>query len=337
MNSNASIKKSGSHEHPRDSRLLETRHPVQLLAALCGIIALAAPLFLLSQPALAASERDEPLPKVLRVGLMAGIFVDTNTSEAQVAIELWAREMARILGMKSSAKVYIFPDLSSMSGALRRGTLDIICLPCVDYIKTRNSLSVDPLFVAANSVGQGREHLLITRRDSGIRSFSDLRGKNITLLPPAKQEASHIWLDVLLMKEGKRVRTGYFRQVGESSTASQAIMAVFFRQTDAAIVSRGTFETAVALNPQLGHRTRVVTKSASLAGEVTCVPSTTGENMRRRIMNAAMQMTETSVGRQMSVLFQIDRLIPYKPSYLDGLAGLLREQANLRGKLARRR
>lgn len=336
MTSGASIKKSGGHSPSRDGRLYGIRCPVHLAAVLRGIIALVAVLFVLSQASV-ASDRDEPLPKVLRVGLLTGIFVDTNTGEARVAIEMWAREMARILGMKSSAKVFIFNDLPSMSEALRRGALDIITLPGVDFIKTRNCLSVDPLFVAANCVGQGMEHLLITRRDGGIRSFSDLRGKSITLLPPAKQEASHIWLDVLLMREGKRDRTGYFRQVRESTSASQAIMAVFFRQTDAAIVSRGAFETAVTLNPQLGQRTTVIAKSASLAGEVTCVPATTDDNMRRKITNAAIQMNETSVGRQMSILFQIDRLIPYKPSYLDGLADLLREQANLRGKPARRR
>jgi ABC-type phosphate/phosphonate transport system substrate-binding protein len=337
MTSGATMKIPQICERPNNGRLARLRrnpHSSAKRHLLCGLFAA---LVLLSQPAITGADNGDGLPKVLRVGLLTRILVDIDVHEAQVAIELWAREMSRTMGMKSSAKVMIFPDSQAMCRAFRDGTLDIITLPCVEYIKIRDKSLVEPIFVAANSVGKGRDHLLIAHRDSGIRSIPDLRGKTMVLLPFARQEASHIWLDVLLMKEGKRNRADYFRQVREYSTASQAIMAVFFRQADAAIVNRGAFETAVALNPQIGRKTRVIAESASLAGEVTCVPAMADERMKRSITSAAMQMTKSAVGRQMSILFQVDRLIPYQPSYLDGLAELLKEQANLRGKFYRRR
>ncbi len=330
--SSAPMKIPQNRQCPHSGRFAGPRrspHPSAKRHLLCGLFAA---LVLFSQPALCGADNGDGLPKVLRVGLLTRILVDIDIHEAQVAVELWAKEMSRVMGMKSSAKVVIFPDSRSMCRAFRDGTLDIITLPCVEYLKIRERFPVEPLFVAANNVGTGREHLLITHRSSGIRSISDLRGKTIVLLPAARQEASHIWLDVLLMKEGKPIRTAYFRQVRESSTASQAIMSVFFRQADSAIVYRGAFETAVALNPQIGRRTRIIAESASLAGEVTCVPSAAGEKMKHTVLNAAMEMNKTIVGKQMGILFQVDRIIPYKPSYLDGLAELLKEQSNLKCK-----
>lgn len=323
-------------KHPRDNRP-GLRRITSLSAAVRRFAALSVCLLVLSHQSIVLAEGSDGLPRVLRFGLLARILPDTDVHETQVAVELWAREMSHIMGYRSSAKVTVFSDPQAMCKAVRRGNLDIASLTAVDYLKIRNTVPLTPAFVAANNVGRGREHLLITHRDSGIRDFSGLRGKTLLLLPLTRQEPSHIWLDVLLMKEGKKNRSAYFHQVRETASASQAIMAVFFRQADAAIVSRGAFETAVALNPQLERRTRIIAESSSLAGDIVCIPDTVDEKMKRTITNAAMEMHKTAVGRQMGILFQVDRIIPYRSSYLDGLSELLREQAGIRKKLARGR
>lgn len=324
-------------EHLRGARSgnrLRNPSPFILKPLFVGLLIVMA---LLSQPPVTAADRGDGLPNVLRVGLYSQIFLDIAPQDAQVAIGLWAREMARVMGVNSSAQVIILPDSPAMSEAIRRESIDIITLPAVEYLKIRDTVPICPLFVSANNVGRGREHILIARRDNGISTFSDLRGKTIALLPSSKHESSHIWLDVLLMREGKRHRASYFRQVKESPAASHAIMAVFFRQIDAAIVSRGAYETCVALNPQMGRLISAVAESRSLAGEITCTPATTSEKMKLALENAAMQMHKTSVGKQMFVLFHMDRIIPYHPSYLDGLTELLKEQARLKAKPAKRR
>jgi ABC-type phosphate/phosphonate transport system substrate-binding protein len=308
--------------------------PLILKSLLVGLLIV---MVMLLQPSVAAADQGDGLPRVLRVGLFSRIFIDIAPQDAQVAVGLWAREMARVMGINSSVQVIVLPDSPAMSEAIRRESIDIVTLPAVEYLKIRDTVPICPLFVSANNVGRGREHILIARRDSGISTFSDLRGKTMALLPFSKHESSHIWLDVLLMREGKRHRASYFRQVKESPSASHAIMAVFFRQIDAAIVSRVAYETCVALNPQLGRLISVVAQSGSLAGEITCTPATTSEKMKLALENAAMQMHKTSMGKQMFVLFHMDRIIPYHPSYLDGLTELLKEQARLKAKPAKRR
>jgi ABC-type phosphate/phosphonate transport system substrate-binding protein len=83
------------------------------------------------------------------------------------------------------------------------------------------------------------------------------------------------------------------------------------------------------LNPQIGRQLKVVAESKPLHGDITCIPTTVSENMKRTIENAALHLHETTSGKQMFTLFQIDRVIPFNPSYLSGLEELLRERDRL--------
>jgi ABC-type phosphate/phosphonate transport system substrate-binding protein len=282
------------------------------------------------------AELDDVIPKVLRVGFSTRILSDIDPRDAQTAMELWTRELSRSMGIKAQPQTVIFRNSAEMLESLKKGALTIVTLPANDYLKFRDETRLTPSLVSSSNEGRGRAFVLITRRDSGIRTFADLQGRMILLLSPTKQEVSHLWLDVMLMREGKRDRSSFFRQVKEATSASQAIMAVFFRQADASIVSRGAFETGKALNPQIGSQLSIISESKPLIGDITCIPSSVNEKLKRSIEYAALHLHESAIGKQMFTLFQIERTIPFKPSYLDGVLELLRERETLLAKLARK-
>jgi len=282
------------------------------------------------------AELQDVTPKVLRVGFSTRILSDIDPRDAQAAMELWTKELSRSMGIKTLPQTIIFRNSADMLESLKKGELTIVSLPAIDYLKMRDETRLTPSIVSSSNEGRGREFVLITRRDSGIRTVADLRGKMIHLLSPIKQEVSHLWLDVMLMREGNRDRSLFFRQVKEVTSASQAIMAVFFRQADASIVSRGAFETAKALNPQISSQLSIVSESKPLIGDITCIPDTVNEKLKRSIEYAALHLHESTVGRQIFTLFQIDRAIPFQPSFINGLSELLREHARLKAKAFKR-
>ena len=231
-------------------------------------------------------------------------------------------------------KIYKNPD--DLLEAVKRGDLTVFTLPAIEYLQIRNRTPMTPIIVASSNAGSARQYALIVRRGSGIRSISDLRDK--TIIPSSsKYEASHIWLHVLLLREVKQDRALFFRKVLESSAASKSILKVFFHQADAAIVSRGALETSTELNPQIGRELAVIAESKPLHGDITCVPTMVSEKLKRAIMNSALHLHETTAGKQIFTLFQIDRVIPYQATYLEGLIALLREQAKLESRSALRR
>jgi hypothetical protein len=81
----------------------------------------------------------------------------------------------------------------------------------------------------------------------------------------------------------------------------------------------------------------VIAESKPLHGDITCVPTMVSEKLKRAITNSALHLHETTTGKQIFTLFQIDKVIPYKASYLEGLIALLREQAKLQSESTVRR
>jgi phosphonate transport system substrate-binding protein len=240
------------------------------------------------------------------------------------------------MGIKATSQTNIYKNTADLLDAVKKGDLIIVSLPALEYLQIRDRAPMAPLVVASSNAGKGRRFVLVVRHDSSIRSLADLRGKSITLLLSSKHEISQLWLSVMLLKEGFRDRDAFFRQTKESTSASQAMMAVFFKQVDAAIISRGAYETNTTLNPQMGKQLSIISESRSLLGDVTCVPDMVEEPLKRAIEKAALNLHESTVGKQMFTLFQIDRTIPFAPAHLDGIEELLRERDHLLAKRIKR-
>ncbi|NVN89659.1 MAG: PhnD/SsuA/transferrin family substrate-binding protein [Desulfuromonadales bacterium] len=271
------------------------------------------------------AEHGKGLPNVFQAGFSSKIFPDMDTRDAKLAMELWAREIAQRAGM-SSTQVIIFSNQAEMLTELRRGRLHLVAMPAVEFLRNRAEIPYFPAYVSSNKTGRNMEQLIIVHRKSGIQQVKDLRGRSFAMPNPAKNEAVSLWLDHLLRKNGYADQSDGFRQVKEVSKASQAIMAVFFRQADGCIVSRGSFETSKTMNPQLGKDLLVIAESNSLIGEVTCLPDGISPELKAAIDNAALNAHGTSKGRQILTMFQTERVVPLKNSDLKGVEELLAER-----------
>jgi ABC-type phosphate/phosphonate transport system substrate-binding protein len=279
----------------------------------------------------ARSSAGDGLPKVLHVAFSSRVFSDVDRHDAQIAMELWARELSRKAGIPQ-ARATIFNNITEIAEQLRRGDIHLVTLSAMEFITQRRKLKIVPAYIAANKSGRDMENLLIVRRDSGLKSIRDLKGKTLAMLPATKNEPSFIWLNVLSLKECGREAPALFAKINESSKPAQALMGVFFKQFDGAVVTRGSYETCKILNPQLGRDLAIIAASRSLAGEISCLPTTINPQLKQAIDRAAITLHESTVGKQMTTLFQIDRVIPFKPEYLAGMEELLWEWDRLTTK-----
>ncbi|MEI6207541.1 MAG: PhnD/SsuA/transferrin family substrate-binding protein [Desulfuromonadales bacterium] len=279
-----------------------------------------------------AADKGDEAPKSFRTGFMQNVFYNTDPRDAKAVLEVHSREISRIMGLPLTPKVVMFSEMDSMAKALRKGELELAAIPSVEYLRIRKTIPLIPSFVGTNSNGQGITYVVITRKDSGIRSFSDLKGKSILIPAVAKYESSQIWLEVLLMKTDKGGRETFFSQVKESPKISNAIMGVFFKQVDAAIVTRSGLNTSRELNPQLDVQLTVLAESPNLSDAVVCLIPGTSERFRNQIYNAMLQLNDTKSGRQIYTIFQTNGITPFKAEYLEGLENLISEHKHLRAK-----
>ena len=283
-----------------------------------------------------AADLDEGMPTQFRTGFMKNIFSNTDPRDASAVLEMHSREIARHLGLDITASVSMFSDIDTMIDAIRKSRLELVAMPSLDYLHNRKRVTLFPSFVGSNIASQGIHFVVITRKDSGIRSFSDLKGKTLLLPAFSIYEPSHLWLEVLLMKTGNEGRDTFFAKVNELPKISKAIMGVFFRQADAAIVTRASLDTSRQLNPQLETQLVVLAESPNLCDIVVCMLPNTSKKFRRDLNKAMITLSNSASGRQMYTIFQSGGMSVFKQEYMDGLEELVNEHARLLAKKSKR-
>jgi ABC-type phosphate/phosphonate transport system substrate-binding protein len=220
--------------------------------------------------------------------------------------------------------------------AVNRGELSIVNLPAIEYLDIRKNARMSPSLLAAGYHENKYRYLIVARRDSGITSIPKLRGKSLAMATQKIRTVGSMWLSVLLSRNGYVDPSKFLGEIKESISPSKALLNVYFGKYDAAMLSRGALEASIALNPQLGRQLAILAESGNFPGSITCIPHNVSTHVKRRIEERAVHLHESSVGKQMFTLFQMERAVPFNPVYLEGLEELVRDWKKLSAQRGRR-
>jgi len=89
------------------------------------------------------------------------------------------------------------------------------------------------------------------------------------------------------------------------------------------------------VNPQIGRELKVIARIKGLAGGVLAIRRDLPEERKQRVRQALLTLHEDQEGKQMFVLFQLSRLVPFPPEYLKATEALLDEH-HLKARMVRR-
>jgi len=112
---------------------------------------------------------------------------------------------------------------------------------------------------------------------------------------------------------------------------------VFFKQADAAVVERHAFKTMVELNPQLNEQLTVLAHSQPLVHSISCLWRNADKQVKKAIVDMSYKLRESANGRQVLTLFQIDRVVAFKPAHFEALVALVKEHHDFETRLANKR
>jgi hypothetical protein len=275
-----------------------------------------------------------PGERVLHYGFTTRLTYNVNPADARVASLVWTRGIAEQVGIWDDAEAEIFTDVSRAVASVNADRTDVLALSTLEYLAVEHQLKATPAMVFLQAGTATNEFLLLARDD--IRSVADLAGKRIGVFSASGQrELSNLWLDVLLMEAGITPDNDKMPMLQTITKRSQAAMAVFFRQVDAAVEVRPAFETAVELNPQLGRELKVVARSPELLPGLVCLRNGMPPAVRRRFLEEAVRLHDLPQFRQTFLLMRITRLMGWDPRYLDTARVLLARRDDLRKGLPR--
>ena len=148
--------------------------------------------------------------------------------------------------------------------------------------------------------------MLITN-SSQKTGLAILKNKKIATLKA--NSIGMLFLNTELLKAKQAEADRFFSMIQEKSKESQAILAVFFGQADACIVSENGFHTMIELNPQIAQKLHAIMSSPELVEVVGFFrndypPADKAQAIRG--MQGAIKQHER--GKQIMLLFNVDRM-----------------------------
>lgn len=148
------------------------------------------------------------------------------------------------LGMP--VKPFVATDYNGVIEALRAKKLDVAYLGPFSYVLASSVAEVDAFSVAVTKkTGQSAyRSVILARKDSGLRSVAELKGRNFAFVDPSSA-SGHLFPKAGLQQTGLDPET-YFGRVVFSGSHDASILAVANRKVDAAAVADRIFNSAVA-------------------------------------------------------------------------------------------
>jgi ABC-type phosphate/phosphonate transport system substrate-binding protein len=263
--------------------------------------------------------------KTICIAFSNSTISDVNLKDAKLAMEIWSKSLAKKMGFEYKTEVRFYKDIETLHSAVRNGEVDFVQLDSYDYLKWKYRDLVEPIMCGEKSNTPLEKFYIIVHKDSGIRSLAGLKNKKIIIERGNKAGIPQIWFDYELLKARLPVARKYCASLILEDNPSRSVIPIYFRQADACVVTDRAYNTITELNPSFSNKITIITESPGFIIGFICVRKDCDENMRRAFIESGISLEKETEGRQMLTLFRLDRVAPYKPSYILNMERLTRE------------
>lgn len=215
-------------------------------------------------------------------------------------------------------------DYQALVEATRSGKLDFAWLSPVSYVQAHDQAGAQVLLKSVRNGGPYYWSAIIVRKDSGIKTLNDLRGKSIAWIDPTSA-AGYTFPRALLVSKGINPDTFFGKQVF-AGKHDAAVLALANGTVDAvATFSNNTQGTSGSwtqyLKPDQAANVSVVAYTKPIPGDTLSVRAdymSACPNVVTRIRSAIIGMKSDPAAKNLlKNLYTIDSMIPAKDSDYD--------------------
>jgi len=288
---------------------------------------IAALLALLAASALA--EETAPATAAKRMGYSSLFFIGVNPSDARNALIAITNDFVRESGVTPDGDPIIYENVTEIGGLLDRNQLSVVCMATSEYWLLRPRIAFDLFLTNIKNGTTDQVYVVLAREDGPIRTLADLRGKRLGELTNSDMNLADVWLDVELARQHLPPTAKLVANIARSNKPAKVVLPVFFKQLDACLVTRASYNLMVELNPQVGRQLRIVTTSPSYITVFYGFRPDTPAIPKAKVIRTMLDLHKSINGRQTLSLFQIEKIVEIPATALDSTLALLDEHARL--------
>lgn len=256
--------------------------------------------------------RAETLPP-MAMAFHTGVIRDLPRKDVEISLRFWIEELSRSLNV-AYKPVRFYDSMADMKRDMANGTVNFMIASSMDVVE---HFSLDELADGFAGYKSEPDHLLlVVRRDAGIQTAADLVGKRLALAE--NDQLATIYLETLIMQGTGKPDAQLTAPLFLEKRSSKLAHRLFFGQADAALIYRNGYASALAMNPQIGQRLKVL-EDYSLkirSPHIGLFSALVRPEHREVIAQAAMKLNTTARGRQVLQIYLADSMVPTSPQDL---------------------
>ncbi|TVQ96016.1 MAG: hypothetical protein EA399_16650 [Desulfovibrionales bacterium] len=282
-----------------------------------------------------ADTASEPGDQVIRLGVSTRTFPAANRNDALAALRVWADTVIRERSLQEYVEISLYDSAEALHTAFALGGIDAASLTTEEIML----LGLRPDFIYIPFKDQGFEvrYVLLARRDGVVRDLAGLVAQRLTFFDDSATILAMPWLETLLAEVAGQPIERPLMNLVEVDSPSKAILQVFFRQAQTALVTLEAFELACELNPQLRQELMVLHESQPFVTAFFVFNPDWRGTARDRLEEAIVSLHETPGGQQVLTVFQSARMSRQPSSVLDATRQFLEDYRRLMGDLPARK
>lgn len=251
-----------------------------------------------------ATDNSVPQPS-LRTGFYFNSFQDLSQEDIKIALRYWIEEIGK--QAEISVSLYIYTSLNKMRTDFYQGKINLIVASPLIIVNEFDREQLSNGFKVAWSDVSEDNLLVVTNRQSNLKNFKSVKNKNLSLLK--NEPISILYADVLALQYFGKTSKQIFNQIEYIKKSNRLIYQLFFNKTDVIFVYQVAYEVAIELNPQIEHKTQVISELPNIPRVLAFFHSRVDFKLRETILSVVEKLDTYIEGRQLLSLFKADKTV----------------------------
>jgi phosphonate transport system substrate-binding protein len=254
-----------------------------------------------------------PAQQTLTLGLLPAEDPRMMLTEAKPLVD----KLEAALGME--VKPFVATDYNGVIEAMRAKKLDVAFFGPFSYVLAAQVANAECFAIAPlGKAGASYRSIIIARKDRGIRSLADLKGRTFAFVDPSST-SGHLFPKAGLLKAGFDPDSHFGRVIFSGGHDASAI-AVQNGKVDAAAIADGLLDVAIERGAVKKEDIAIVWTSDPIPGAPFAYRKDMAPELKKRIAAAFAELRDVPWGKQ---------VIPRCEPVQDGAYTVVRDTAQL--------
>jgi ABC-type phosphate/phosphonate transport system substrate-binding protein len=255
-------------------------------------------------------------PEVINIGIVESLVRDISPGRKKFLETEFSQMVQDFTGLKS--KIFQGGDALEATKKMEQGQWHMTVMQGIEFAWAQSrDPKLQPLMVAVYKQKTTRAQL-VTKKDSAVKGFADLKGKAVLVLT---KEHSRLFAD----KETQGNAKDFFGKVVTESNVETALDAVLLDKVVAAVVDTNGMETYKEIFPGRYNRLKVIAESDPFpAGVIVYRQGMLGEKILNSFRTGMLKANQSSQGRETMAMFRITAFEPVPSDYAQIVSSILK-------------